>query len=257
MITDEELTGWFPEAMKSLYWSGISELPWKLSSEQVSEFVNHLKTRPVFGGHVIVHGDGVPIDFAHSAHMEAASYEMESVVTAPHFFEWALKLTDVAGFYMGEYPRMYSCNAFWTRPGPSENNPHIQVWHRDRDDRKFVALFLYGTDVLTEEDGPHLFAKNSHRFNDGQNRSPNQTEPIHRVFGPAGTMFMANTAGLHMGIKPKSHERLLAWARWCVSPEPYSYKFDKLKPVPASKLSIPRPLDRHVESTSMVVDWNA
>lgn len=257
MISDEELTGWFPTAMKSLYWEGIVELPWKLSPEQVSDFVNHLKSRPVYSGHVIVHGDRQPIAFEHSKHMEAACYEMESVVTAPHFFEWALRLTDFAGFSMGEFPRMYSCNAFWTRPGPSEDNPHIQVWHRDRDDRKFVALFLYGTDVLTEDDGPHLFALGTHKFNDGQNRPPESREPVKRIFGSAGTMFLANTAGLHLGLKPKSHERLLAWARWCVSKEPYSYKFDGLKPVPASKLSIPRPLDRTVESTEMVVDWNA
>ncbi len=257
MISQEQLQSWFPDALKSLYWHGIAELPWRMEEHHVAAFVRHLKKRPVYPGHVIVHGDRKPRSFEEGRSLETCCYEMESVVTAPYFFEWALALTDIAGFYLGEFPRMYSCNAFWTRPGPSEDNPHIQVWHRDRDDRKFVALFMYGTDVLEDEDGPHQLATQSHRFNDGQNREPTAREPVAKVYGPAGTMFLANTSAIHRGEKPTSHERLLVWARWCVSKEPYSYKFDGLRPVPASKLAIERPLDRHVESTAMVVDWNA
>lgn len=258
MIPVGELAAWTPDAIKSLYWDGIIRLPWSLPSDNVSSFADHLREQPVYQGHVIAHGDGNPIAFEHSKHLETVSYRMESVLSAPAFLEFALQFTDLAEAYLGSFPRLYSFNAFWTRPGPSEPNVHIQQWHRDRDDRRFLVLFLYGTDVLTDEQGPHLLAKGTHRTPDDGNRPPRWGEPVERVYGAAGTMFLADASALHMGIKPQSGERLLAWARWGVSNPPRSYGWDKLEPVPVSTIR-PEGIWRwhnEKESTRLIIDWN-
>ena len=90
MISDEELSRWFPDAMRRLYWDGIAEVPWTLDERQMGEFLSHVKQRPTYPGHVIVHGDGKPRTWEESQALEVTTYDMETVVTAPHFFEWAL-----------------------------------------------------------------------------------------------------------------------------------------------------------------------
>ena len=102
---------------QTLYWEGIAKLPWSLSPTQVREFREHLLTYPVYQGHVKSQGDGVPKSF-HESDAETLSYDMESVLTAPHFLEFALQdhIWDVAEAYLGQQPNLYSFNAFWTRP---------------------------------------------------------------------------------------------------------------------------------------------
>jgi len=244
---------------QTLYWEGIIKLPWSLSPPKVEEFRHHLLRHPVYQGHVKSQGDGVPRSFDEST-SETLSYDMESVLTAPHFLEFALSdhVWDVVEAYLGQPPNLYSFNCFWTKPGTAPVDPNIQQWHRDRDDKKFLALFMYGTDVLMEQQGPHLFAKGSHRHNDGQHRYPNANERVERVFGRAGTCFFADTSALHMGGKPIIGDRLLCWARWCVSPKPQSYEWDSLSPMPASKLSKGfRVPNRVVDGTKLVIDWKS
>lgn len=243
---------------RPLYWEGCAKLPWGLNPSQVEEFRGHLLRHNVYQGHVKSQGDGIPRGFAASRIYETVSHNMEDVLTAPHFLPFALQphIWDEVEAYLGEQPKLYSFNGFWTRPGTAPDDPNIQRWHRDRDDRKFIALFMYGTDILSEADGPHLFAKTSHRRNDGQHREPNGTERVERIFGRAGTCFMADTSGLHYGVKPQRGERLLCWARWGISDRPQSYDWDALKPVPASKLKLGEYPHRIMAGTRLVIDWD-
>ena len=151
---------------------------------------------------------------------------------------------------------MYSLNAFWSRPGNADDNPDIQKWHRDRDDTKFLALFMLATSVAIEKQGAHLYAKGTHRHGDTGNHAP-RGEPIERITGPAGTCWLADPSGLHVGLKPRMGERLLAWARWGVSYKPRSYGWDQLEPVPASRIGVFLPTQAIAESTSLIVDWAA
>ena len=156
-------------------------------------------------------------------------HDMATVVTAPYFWELGLSLfPTVAAYLETDEPRLYSMNAFWARPSAAAPMRDLQTFHRDHDDERFVALFVYGTDVLEPADGPHRFVRGSHTFreDDGNNDSMN-------VYGPAGTAFLADTRGLHMGMKPTRGERLILWARWCVSERPWSYDQDRLAPVTA------------------------
>lgn len=233
----------------ALYWDGIAKpLGW---FGDWTAFKAHLERVPHYPGHVLSQGDGYGRDYEWAQAHETTSHRMEDVVRAPYFLDFALSFTDLAEAYLGSFPRLYSLNAFWTRPGLGDPDPNIQEWHRDRDDRKFLVLFLYGSDVLADEDGPHCFARGTHRMNDGKHREP-AGEPVERVYGPAGTFFFADTSGLHRGIKPVRGERLLAWARWGVSDPPASYGWDGLSPV---KLERAAPSERIRESTRLVVEW--
>jgi len=241
--------------LDDLHWRGLALTG---AMPHANEFTAHLKTCPVFPGHVIAQGDGVARNWEGALDREVLSHRMADVLAAPHFFDFAVKFTPAIARFFGEPPVMYSFNAFWTRPGPTLPDVNIQQWHRDRDDRKFVALFMYGTDVASDEQGPHLYVTGSHKTYDDGNRPPVSFEEVQRVSGIAGTTFLECPRGLHMGIKPVDGERLLAWARWGVSEKPRSYLWDKLEPVAASSLALTGEYSDDVKtSTRLTVDWGA
>lgn len=258
-IPDAELAAWTPKALRTLYWDGIVKLPWVWPKDEIDEYVSYMKSRPLYTSHVKAKSDGIARSWDEARDIEVLSYDMADTLAAPHFFEFALQFTEFAHQLLGRAPKMYSCNAFWTKPGMTALNPDIQEWHRDRDDYEFLALFMYATDVTSDRHGPHLYAKGTHRGKDTGNHPP-RGEPIERVFGTAGTLFFTDPAGLHMGIKPKVNDRLLAWARWGISEPTFSYRWDKLSPVPATQIfglrydNLP---DEIVESTRLIVNWSA
>jgi hypothetical protein len=102
----------------------------------------------------------------------------------------------------------------------------VQAFHRDVDDKKFLALYFYLSDV--DDDAAHVYEIWHH--GDG----PEGTN--FRVTGPAGTMFIEDGAGFHKGNHPKKRPRLAAWVRFGVSDPPDSYKVDRLYPVTAPAL---------------------
>lgn len=143
---------------------------------------------------------------------------------APYLFEFGLAYTIlVTPEYLGTSdPVAYSVNAFWTRPSANPTRPDIQEYHTDKDDDRFLALFVYLTDVLSPEDGPHELVGP-----DGRTRA---------VYGPAGTAFLADTAHPHRGLKPRSRERGLWWWRWGISQRPAANVWDRIEPLPRSCL---------------------
>lgn len=150
---------------------------------------------------------------------------MADVLAAPHLWDLIVSLLPTAVAYLGVEPHLYSVNAFWTRPTDKPLRPDIQEFHRDYDDDRFLAMFVYGTDVLEEVDGPHRFVVGSHL-----DREEHCGRPATDIYGPAGTVFLADTRAFHLGVRPQRGERLLIWARWCVSPEPWVYAHDKTQP---------------------------
>jgi hypothetical protein len=166
---------------------------------------------------------------ADAADSECVCVAMGDAVRAPHLLERGMATIDAAEAYLERPPLAYSMNAFWTRPGPAGTRPDIQEFHRDLDDTKFLAMFVYLTDVLTFEDGPH------------QLRGPDGVERY--LYGQAGTVFLADTSHEHRGIKPTSRERGIAWLRWGVSDPPMSYMWDRNEPIHSSWLGDRYPAD--------------
>ncbi len=161
--------------------------------------------------------------FAAAEASECVCVHTDAAIMAPWLMEYALALTDEVAAYLDcEPPVAYSANAFWTRPGPSPTRGDIQEFHTDKDDVRFLAMFVYLTDVLHDADGPQdLYGP------DGVCRT---------ITGPAGTVFLADTSREHRGRKPLHHERGLYWWRWGVSERPEANQWDKIEPVSAARL---------------------
>jgi hypothetical protein len=175
-----------------------------------------------------------PISDRRTAPSNCSSVAMQDVVLAPHWFEASLKMTDIVTEYFGtKNIVLYSYNIFYSNPaGP--NYEGVQTWHRDHDSENFLALFVYLTDVLTIEDGAHAFEQK-----DGQRVD---------IFGPAGTMFFADTRQMHMGHKPRINARAMAWARWSLNPNPRTYEIDGLSPVDKNLLGDRYPKDAVIQN---------
>jgi ectoine hydroxylase-related dioxygenase (phytanoyl-CoA dioxygenase family) len=121
--------------------------------------------------------------------------------------------------------------AWWSiaTDGPAE---HAQLFHRDKDDWRFVKLFVYLTDV-DDQSGPHVYVPGSHRplrgeFS-GQRRY--QDEEVEREYGKdatrlftgaRGTAFLENTYGLHKGLPPRRGERLIFQVTYSLFPLLYA-----------------------------------
>jgi hypothetical protein len=75
---------------------------------------------------------------------------------------------------------------------------------------------MYGTDVLTLEDGAHHYEIGSHLDIDGDENYNEYvpTREVTAILGAAGTVFMSDPFGIHLGRRPEHKPRLLIVARY-------------------------------------------
>lgn len=198
-----------------------------LEKSEVDDIWAAMQDKPRYAGHVKREGrphDGQPI----------RCWDMHDLMMAPHFWEWALSMAPLAEAYLGVSPLLYSLNLFESTPHDWPPHPGIEVFHRDLDDVRFLALFVYLTDVPAG-DGAHVYQCGTH------NGGP-ATRTV-EMWGPRGTAFLADTRGFHRGHRPRTGPRRLAWARWGVSDPPASYVRDQLTPLPKARLGARYPTD--------------
>lgn len=234
--------------LQALATEGFAMLP-PMNPERFAEFRDFLLSRPVYvDAHVPQtarnRGEDVRFDRENRRAVvsECICVHTDDAVIAPHWMETALALTDVAAARLQRDPPVaYSSNFFWTRPGPAGTRPDIQEFHRDQDDERFLALFIYLTDVLVDDDGPHDL------------EGPDGV--VRTVYGPAGTMFLADTSLPHRGRKPTKGERGFGWWRWGVSAWPPANEWDQIEPLPSHLFGPGRlPVDfRTMESIRLLV----
>ena len=198
-----------------------------LSGEQVDEIIAFLKSREVFNGRHVVQGDTDGFStWEEAAGSNVLAWRLRDAILAPHILERALEMQNFAAQYLGvETPYLYSINIFVTRPGEAIR-PDIQEFHRDMDDVRFLPMFFYLTDVGA----------------DGRQELRGPAGEV-SIEGPRGTVFLSNTMLEHRGLKPQHGERIIAWARWCVTAPPPSYVWDKLEPIDAAELGDRYPSD--------------
>ena len=154
-------------------------------------------------------------------------YGQEDILSAPHLLALANEptLLETVASYLGCKPTLSNVALWWSfagRAAPQE----AQFFHRDRDDWRFLKLFVYLTDV-DHTSGPHLYVEGSHRsmrltgprrYRDHEvaARFPGQA---HRTWvGPRGLAFLEDTYGIHKGLLPRSRARLLFQAEYSLFP---------------------------------------
>jgi hypothetical protein len=216
--------------LENLRREGITYGP-VLSANQIAAIRGHLSLKPKYPGHVKI--------YAKNNSQSTQCFDMDSVITAPGLFKFALGFTDLAAEFLEvEPPRLYTFNGFWTYPN-GVRDPGPMDLHRDNDDIRMMVLYLYCTDVLNPDDGAHLYTK----------RGGNQI----RVCGPAGTTFITDVSQPHCGPQPLTNPRLLLWVRWGISTTPASYIWEELKPVPKERVpDFPYGDERLMKSVELV-----
>jgi hypothetical protein len=222
---------------------GLAQLPPVLSSGQLAEIQDFLADQELVGR------SGRRFRAAEAPAAERlASYPLATVLRCPYIVDLMNRpeLLQTAAAYLGCAPTISGLRIDWS--APSDAGPtHVQNFHRDYDDWRFLKLFVYLTDV-DGNGGPHEYVIGSHRKS-GRFRirpyDPRQLEREYgrermvRITGPSGSSFVADTWGVHRGHVPSSGPRLLLQIQYSLLPV---LKF-AYKPVP-----LPQAVryDRHI-----------
>lgn len=224
---------------------GLLMLPALLSAHQVEEMRNFLLSRATYIQEGPVHANII-----------------SDVVNTPHALALAThpKIISIVSEHLGSMPTIADISAWRTEPNEGEvYGAHF--FHRDRDDFRACKLFLYLTDVDTE-DGPHIFAKGSHdpiftrqqlikmglnaeemayvleglgRYSE-KNIESFFSKNVAEITGGAGTCFLENTYGFHRGKPVTRKDRLLFQVLYTNIVYPHRYKrfsTTKLNRIPA------------------------
>ncbi len=168
----------------------------------------------------------------------------KAVVSCPHLLDVANDPTILAAIegIFGCRPTIGFITAWWSVPTPDGKPRHAENFHRDIDDVHFIKLFLYLTDVRPEN-GPHEYIRGSHnmpQISDGKRHTDAEVlaafgaDRLTSFAGPAGTMFLENTFGLHRGQPVRSGRRLILQIVYSMLPMAYGpaapYGLDRFAP---------------------------
>ncbi|MFV3076212.1 hypothetical protein [Niveispirillum fermenti] len=158
-------------------------------------------------------------------------YSQDQILAAPGL--WALfnhpLVLDVAGLFLGCKPTLDNIGAWWSFTARTQAKG-TQWFHRDWDNIRGFKLFVYLSDV-GPDDGPFEYVATSqrderlveiNRLSDEKVATVLGDLPSVSVTGAAGTVFLADTFGVHRGRLPLARSRLLATAQYGVWRTPHS-----------------------------------
>jgi hypothetical protein len=136
-------------------------------------------------------------------------------------------LLDTVNHYFGAWTILHYVDVWLTQPTASETRRSAsQRWHRDPEDARIIKAFLYLADI-NPENGPLEYVRCSRRGEESAYgrkwRRPSQSYPPDAEFervvrpedrlscpGPAGTLVLVDTTGLHRGGYLREGRRLFA-----------------------------------------------
>ena len=128
-------------------------------------------------------------------------------------------MVTIAREYLGQPVLMDEMAFWWTTTQRSDMaNQNAQLFHQDRNRLSFLKFFMYLTDV-TPDSGPHVVLRGSHksippslrsdgRKDDAAVTSAGLGSDIREIEGPAGSLMVVDTIGLHKGKTPIARDRL-------------------------------------------------
>lgn len=224
------------EMAQRLHESGFTWLPDLLSASELNDMRRYLGSRDCYDPrHPELPGFKDPAQ-AHKSCFHAY-YCDEDVVRTPHLLAFAnhpLILQTIESLF-GCKPTIASIYIWWLLGGYdySDSEADYFCWnashlHRDVDDWAQVKLFIYLTDV-DEKSAPHLYLEGSHRGGIASGQKHLDLEDVEKacpdklktVTGPAGTAWLENAFGFHLGTLPKGHDRLIAAIGYSLLPQPF------------------------------------
>lgn len=208
--------------------------------EQMRTYLSHQLVYPAY----FLNPPVVSIDAPELPDSHVLTVTEKAVVSCPHLLDIANDptiLATIEGIF-GCKPTIGFITAWWSVPTPDGKPRHAENFHRDIDDVNFIKLFLYLTDV-GPENGPHEYIRGSHdmlQISDGKRHTDEEVlaafgaDRLMSFAGPAGTMFLENTFGLHRGQPVRSGRRLILQIVYSMLPMAYGptapYGADRFAP---------------------------
>ena len=138
-----------------------------------------------------------------------------------------LSLLSVAQAYLGATPVQDLVAMWWSAAiGEDASSAAAQLFHFDLDRLRFLKVFVFLTDV-DEHNGPHVYVEGSHRDRppemrrDGRHADA-EVEAAYpgrsrALTGPRGTVFLADTIGMHKGQGLERGHRLVFQVEYATS----------------------------------------
>ncbi len=196
----------------------------------VREMRQYLAAQPVFNPHT----PGAPrvsIDSNDLPDSHILGIPDDLLVRCPHLLDVANHpaiLTTVEGVF-GCKPTIGYMSSWWSIPTRDGIARHAENFHRDVDDVHFLKLFIYLDDV-EDSSGPHEYIRGSagidrlnaiRRYTDEEVSAAFGRERQVTFTGPAGTVFLENTFGLHRGQPVRVGRRLILQIVYSMLPMAY------------------------------------
>lgn len=161
---------------------------------------------------------------------------------------------------------IYDFAAMWwtTRFGAKDFSKAAQEFHFDMDRLNFLKFFVYLTDV-DPQSGPHVFVAGSHkykprslrdptRYDDGEVGSGYPPGAVRSICGERGTIFIADTSGIHKGMPVVSGHRLVFQVEFATGLFGQSYPRPKVRAAALAEAGIPIPLDDQVYGNVDIIE---
>jgi hypothetical protein len=232
--------------VKSMRENGFCSLGKIVSDEELAEIRAHVDAGKAHDGWAPDKGDFLIADAPETVHV--AHVNDDVVETTPHLARFASdpRVLARAQAFLGVAPTMMYHAVWWSLAG-REAPQDAQLFHIDRHCYRFCKLFVFLTDV-DMDNGPHVYAKGSgfnhvvwQRYEALKKLNPEKAdgymammraqrkqdadvedffgaENIAYITGKAGEAFLVNTAGIHKGLLPKTHNRLVFQSLYTMLP---------------------------------------
>jgi hypothetical protein len=128
----------------------------------------------------------------------------------------------IAAAHLGLVPRLGDVE-LWRSKAYGDTLQGAQKWHRDGNERSSVKVFLYVNDV-TPENGPLEYVRGTHhggprhdllrgrsgRIEDDEMAAQIPDDQVFHAMGPAGTVVIFDSGGLHCGSRVRHGDRRVA-----------------------------------------------
>jgi hypothetical protein len=155
------------------------------------------------------------LQFSHNQLIELP--EVQSLIADP-------ALLSIFQAYLGRLPVFDAVGMWWSIASDAPPSAEVaQMFHYDLDRPRWLKLFVYLTDVDAQT-GPHVYATGSHapaghraellrrgyaRIPDADVEQAFGKDQVVELCGPAGSILLVDTIGMHKGKMPRRGNRLV------------------------------------------------